>query len=258
MDFKVESLSAQLREKQNQYEGMLRELKDHGNRHEGELSELRITSRIKTEEVERLKLELEDRNAETKGLKSEAEMLKDKIAILRSEFFKAEAKSKDDTSELKAKVVVLEEKLKNYEHIEQDIDNAVMGFGSTRPEAHDNFYLGVIQSAPTSTQRRVQQAITLAQKLNEKQQQLDKVQRELQAKDERVQRAEEELAMTQELLSKSKHPSGYLVETLQQKEKELLELRQNVRKMANENDALKQENGDLAGVGLAADILEAE
>jgi chromosome segregation ATPase len=248
LEFKVETLTAQLRDKQTQYEDILREGKDFGNKYENELSELRIGNRIKTEELERLRIDIEDRNAEIRALKGQCEMHKDKIAILRAEFFKAEAKSKEDNSELKAKNLVLEEKLKNYENIENDIDQAVLGFGTTRPDAQDNIYLGSIGMAPTSTQRRVQQSISLAQKLNEKQNEVNKLRVGLKDKENDLQRCKDELFMTQELLQKTKHPSAYLIENLEGKEKENLNLKQALLKANNEVDFLKQENSDLQNV----------
>jgi progesterone-induced-blocking factor 1 len=145
--------------------------------------------------------------------------------------------------------VVLEERLKNYENIENDIDQAVLGFGSTKPEANDNVYLGALGMAPTSTQRRVQQAISLAQRLNEKQNELNKARAHATAMEADLKRAREELLMTQELLSKSKHPSGYLIESLEAKEKENLNLKQSLVKANSQIDYLKQENGDLQMVG---------
>lgn len=215
---------------------------------------MRISHRLKTEELERLRIDHEDRNSELKTAKAQIEMLKDKIALLRSEFFKSEAKGKEDNSELKAKVVtyfhkvVLEERLKNYENIENDIDQAVLGFGSTRPDAQSNVYLGALSMAPTSTQRRVQQAISLAQRLNEKQNELSKARADVIAMEADLKRTREELVMTQELLSKSKHPSSYLIESLETKEKENLNLKQSLIKANNQVDFLKQENIDLQNV----------
>lgn len=139
--------------------------------------------------------------------------------------------------------------MKNYQNIEDDIDQAVLGFGSTQPGNNDNYYLGAITTAPTSTQRRVQQAISLAQRLNEKQKELDKARSDLNIKDADLKRTQEELLITQELLSKSKHPSGYLIESLETKEKENLNLKQSLNKINNDFDYLKQENGDLQAVG---------
>lgn len=227
----------------------MRENKDFNNKFENEASELRINYRIKSEELERLRIDSEDKNAELRGLKDQNEMLKDKIAILRSEFFKAEAKSKDQNADLKAKCIVMEEKLKNYDNIERDIDEAVMGLGSTT-NPDQNHYLQTIQMAPSSTQRRVQQSLNLAQKLNQKQLELEKLRAELNSKKGDLQRAEEELAMTQDLLSKTKHPSGYLIESLESKERENMALKQDLARLKSDCEVTKSDLADCQAVGI--------
>jgi progesterone-induced-blocking factor 1 len=83
----------------------LRENKDYGNKFDSDISEQRINYRVKCEEVERLRIDYEDTANELKSYKAQNEMLKDKISILRSEFFKAEAKGKEDGAEMKSKIV---------------------------------------------------------------------------------------------------------------------------------------------------------
>jgi predicted nuclease with TOPRIM domain len=146
--------------------------------------------------------------------------------------------------------VVLEEKLKNYENIENDIDQAILGFGSTRPESKDNLYLNAIGMAPTSTQRRVQQSISLAQRLNEKQNELAKLRNDIKDKDLELEKRKEEAKMFQDLLSKTKQPSSYLIESLEQKEKENIALKQSLNKALNDLDYQKQVIGDLQSVGV--------
>lgn len=146
--------------------------------------------------------------------------------------------------------MVLEEKLKNYENIENDIDQAILGFGSTRPESKDNLYLNAIGMAPTSTQRRVQQSISLAQRLNEKQNELAKLRNDIKDKDLELEKRKEEAKMFQDLLSKTKQPSSYLIESLEQKEKENIALKQSLNKALNDLDYQKQVIGDLQSVGV--------
>lgn len=145
---------------------------------------------------------------------------------------------------------MLEERLKNYENIENDIDQAILGFGSTRPESKDNLYLNTIGMAPTSTQRRVQQSISLAQRLNEKQNELNKLRNDIKDKDLELEKRKEEAKMFQDLLSKTKQPSSYLIESLEQKEKENIALKHSLNKALNDLDYQKQVIGDLQSVEL--------
>jgi progesterone-induced-blocking factor 1 len=72
-------------------------------------------------------------------------------------------------SGLKAQVAVLREQLAGYELIEKEIDEAVMGMGRAGGSNSDNMYVNVLNSAPTASKRRIQQALGLAQRLQAKQ-----------------------------------------------------------------------------------------
>lgn len=53
--------------------------------------------------------------------------------------------------------------MRNYEAIEKEIDEAIMGLAGSEDAADpSNPYLNAINNAPTTTKRRVKQAIGLA------------------------------------------------------------------------------------------------
>ena len=246
-DIKSDSLTTQLREKQAQYEELLREGKNWQNKTESDQGELRINYRIKVEEVERIRLELEELRDEHKQLKNENEMLKDKISQLRSEFFKAESKSAQESADLKATLAVSKEQLKNYEGIEKEVDEAIMGIDINAVEG-DNVYLNTIQYAPTSTRRRVQQALNLAQRLQKKQEEVNKLNQNLELERKRYIDVSEELNMIKDLLDKTKQPSAYLIDNIEEKEKQLIEMKKTVMNLQNEKNYLHQNYSDLQSV----------
>ncbi len=55
---------------------------------DSEMSDLRLTLRIKTEEFERLRMIQDDQDANLKSYKLENEMLREKLNILKSEYYK--------------------------------------------------------------------------------------------------------------------------------------------------------------------------
>lgn len=57
---------------------------------DSEMSDLRLTLRIKTEEFERLRMIQDDQDANLKSYKLENEMLREKLNILKSEYYKME------------------------------------------------------------------------------------------------------------------------------------------------------------------------
>lgn len=95
-------------------------------------------------------------------------MLREKLNVVKGEYYKSEANGKEEMSSLKAQVAVLREQLANYELIEREIDEAVVSM--SKPGAGDGAVLGhTLSSVPSSSKRRIQQALGLAQKLQAKQ-----------------------------------------------------------------------------------------
>jgi progesterone-induced-blocking factor 1 len=67
---------------------------------------------------------------------------------------------------MKAINAVMNERLRDYETMEKDIDEAVEGLAEDGAAGDpNNPYLLTINNAPTSTRRRVRQAMNLAQRL---------------------------------------------------------------------------------------------
>lgn len=55
-------------------------------------------------------------------------MLRDKLSVLRSEFYKADAKRERESGDLRSQLIVHKEKLKNYADIEDELDKAIEGY----------------------------------------------------------------------------------------------------------------------------------
>lgn len=166
---------------------------------------------------------------------------------MRSEFFKAESKSAQESADLKATLAVSKEQLKNYEGIEKEVDEAIMGIDINAVEG-DNVYLNTIQYAPTSTRRRVQQALNLAQRLQKKQEEVNKLNQNLELERKRYIDVSEELNMIKDLLDKTKQPSAYLIDNIEEKEKQLIEMKKTVMNLQNEKNYLHQNYSDLQSV----------
>lgn len=107
-----------------------------------------------------------------KETKLENEALRQKIDLLKSEFYKLEATARQGTSGIKAELAVCQERLANYEIIEKELDQAIMSVanGDSSIEADGTNSVGqaliqTITSAPTSSKRRIQQSLLLANRL---------------------------------------------------------------------------------------------
>ena len=97
------------------------------------------------------------------------------------------------------------EQLSNYESIEKEVDEAIMGVGLNREDG-DNVYLNSIYSAPTSTKRRIHQSLNLAKRLQIKQKETEDLKKELKNNQDELERAKDEAKVLKELLDKTNQP----------------------------------------------------
>ena len=93
------------------------------------MSELRLQLRIKTEELDRIQNYYEENLSKLKQLEAEKDMYKEKVSILKAEYYKVEAKSKTDNADIRAKLEVMKERLANYENIETELNRAIERMG---------------------------------------------------------------------------------------------------------------------------------
>lgn len=102
-------------------------------------------------------------------MEAERDMYKEKVNLLKAEYYKVEARSKTDNANIRAKLEVMKERLANYENIEKEINSAIERMGEEEEgEGDPNVYLSTMKLAPTSTKRRIQHSLDLAKKLSKK------------------------------------------------------------------------------------------
>lgn len=106
-----------------------------------------------------------------KEVKLENESLKNKIDILKSEYYKLESTNRQGSSDIRAELAVCRERLGNYELIEKELDQAIMNVANNDSLDGDgmdtigNALIQTITSAPTTAKRRIQQSLLLANRL---------------------------------------------------------------------------------------------
>lgn len=75
---------------------------------------------------------------------------------MKGEYYKEQSQKVAEHAELKAQHAVLSERLRDYETMEKEIDEAVEGLAGNEDAGDpNNPYLMTINNAPTSTRRRV-------------------------------------------------------------------------------------------------------
>eukprot|EP00349_Pseudokeronopsis_sp_Brazil_P011038 CAMPEP_0202979374 /NCGR_PEP_ID=MMETSP1396-20130829/85544_1 /ASSEMBLY_ACC=CAM_ASM_000872 /TAXON_ID= /ORGANISM="Pseudokeronopsis sp., Strain Brazil" /LENGTH=101 /DNA_ID=CAMNT_0049718775 /DNA_START=1490 /DNA_END=1795 /DNA_ORIENTATION=- len=97
-----------------------------------------------------------------KELKLENEALKQKVDLLKSEYYKLESLNRQGSADIKAELAVCKERLANYELIEKELDQAIMNVANCdRIEGEGpmgdvgSALIATITSAPTTAKRRI-------------------------------------------------------------------------------------------------------
>ncbi|KRX01429.1 hypothetical protein PPERSA_01332 [Pseudocohnilembus persalinus] len=247
LEMKLENAEGLVREKDKSYNNLLVENRTLQKQVNSDLAEMRINYRIKSEELERITNIYQECNDNLKQTKYENDMLRDKLNILKAEYYKAEGQGKQDQANIRAENAVLKERLREYDQMEKEIDEAVEGMASQQEDIKDsdNPYLLTINNAPTSTKRRVKQAMNLAQKLMLKQKECEHYQKELRSVQQELEVREERLKISEDLLTKTNQPYSMLLSQIEEKEKEMLKFRQVLKQERSDYDNLKEEYNTL-------------
>lgn len=133
-----------------------------------------------------------------------------------------------------------------------------MGFGLHKDDGSDNVYLNSIYTAPTSTKRRIHQSLNLAKRLQIKQKETEDLKKELKTQKDELERVQDEAKVLKDLLDKTNQPYSffflseqgffrysYLINAVEEKEKELVRYKQLLKKNDQDFQYLKQEHNDL-------------
>lgn len=118
-ELRLDAVDRNLREKVKEYDQLMLDTRDFHRKFDGDLSETRIQLKIRSEEMDRVSSVYQETLGNLNVHKHENDMLREKLNVLKGEFYKAEGNNKDEMCGLKAQVAVLREQLANYQVIEK-------------------------------------------------------------------------------------------------------------------------------------------
>ena len=239
------------RTKCNKYEKMLKDKDESLSIAQNELRNINSKS---NEQISYLKLQLNSKidelnsrisiNEEQKAalalLKNDNEALKEKNDLLRSEMIKIQSDYKTEIAEYKIQLNVLSEKLKVYDNMENELDNAI-NQAPMEGENGDQEIINIIKEIPTSNKRRINQCLNLANKVkmlsveNEKLKLInDKINKELQ-------NVSDQCNIYKNVTDQVKQPTAVLISNIQEKEIEIYKLKQDIIDKDQENNKLRMQ-----------------
>ena len=235
----------------NKYEKILKEKEESLNLVQNELHNLNSKS---TEQITFLKLQLNTKTEELNSriaiyeeqisaltlFKNDNEALKEKNDLLRNEMIRMQADHKTEIAEYKVKLNIQEEKLKNYDNMENELDNVINQAPGDNMDG-DQDIINIIKDVPTSNKRRINQCLTLANKVkilsveNEKLKQInDNINTELQ-------KINDQCNIYKNVVDQVKQPNAYLITNLKDKEMEIYKLKEDIINKEQENNKLRLE-----------------
>ena len=127
-DYKQKNIKLEkiIKDKEESLEFLNYEIRNVNKKTDEEIAYLKIQLKIKSEELNRISNIYEENSNFMKMLKAENESFKDKLDILRIELISKEVAFKEEISEYKSKFNSMNEKILNYEHIENELDKVIV------------------------------------------------------------------------------------------------------------------------------------
>jgi progesterone-induced-blocking factor 1 len=163
LEIRNHKLEKQLGDRSKAYEELLFEFRQLQKTTDEEIGLLRVSTRAKEEEIVRVSHLYEENMILVKETKMESEALRQKIDVLKTEYYKLESKLREGSADIKAELAVTKERLANYEMIEKELDQAIMNIAQSDSVIDEdgtntigNALVQTITSAPTTSKRRIQ------------------------------------------------------------------------------------------------------
>ncbi|KAG3151739.1 hypothetical protein PI124_g3615 [Phytophthora idaei] len=185
-------------------------------------------------EISQLKLTLEEKARDARNARLEVDMLTQKVEAHKEEFTRLETTSTTRITHLEAALDVERNKLKEYELLEIDLDGAVVQTGEIAAGGEGNQADGSAPSSlklqevmttfgaiPTTTKRRFQQSVLLAQKVVKSQREAIALKQKLNEVTSDRSRLQQQIAELKAKLANFHQPQSYLIDKLTRREQEL-------------------------------------
>ncbi|TYZ61121.1 hypothetical protein PybrP1_007852 [[Pythium] brassicae (nom. inval.)] len=250
----LELVQAKLDQTQCALEEKTLEITRVGSSHMTSLASVRNDLKMKHFEMNQLKLSLEEQMSNCRAGRLEVEMLEQKIQVHREEFAKLEATSTTRITQLEAALDIERNKLKEYEQLEVDLDDAVLQTGAilsddrpgNNPVGDENSAVNLndamttFSAIPSSHKRR--QSVSLAQRLVKFQRESLELQQKLKVAAFEHGQLERKVRHLTTQLAHLHQPQSYLIEKLNGKDLELQQARQASSQLQLQLQELREEH----------------
>ncbi|XP_053240651.1 progesterone-induced-blocking factor 1 isoform X2 [Podarcis raffonei] len=226
---------------------------------ESKVAELFHQNKLKLFESERLQLMQEETSKNLSQCQLECEKYQRKLEVLTKEFYNLQALSEKRISELQAQNSEYQARLDTYEKLEKELDEIIMQSAELESEEEAErvlFSYGYGANVPTTAKRRLKQSVHLARRLLQLEKQNTLLVKDLEHQKEQVAQISEERDRGNSLLNQVQQPYRYLIESVQQRDSQILLQKEQIAQLEKDISLLNKEKAALLRVKnqMAADL----
>lgn len=242
-DMRLAKAERDLMEKTKSYDEILVEYRKIQGMFDAEVGDIKLELRLKREEAQRASHLYEENLALVKEFKLENSNYKEKLDLVKNDYYRLEATERQKNADALAQVAVYKERLAHYEAIEKELDDAIINVAENdkQTEAGD-IVLNAIKAAPTASNRRVQQSLLLANRLQSKQKENERLLKEVKDLKDQMRNMNDDGKMYRKLADKANQPYSYLMADIEKGEKDLNSAFKRLRTKEDDIKYLTEEN----------------
>lgn len=242
-EMKLAKAERDLLEKTTAYDEILVEFRKLQTRTDEAVGGVSHELRYKSDELVRVTHLYEDNLALVKELKLENAQLKEKADLIKQEYYRVEANERQKNADALAQVAVYKERLAHYEAIEKELDDAIINVAENNDQSEvGDIVLNAVKAAPTASNRRVQQSLLLANRLQAKQKEVERLKKEIKDLKTKMNNMTDDSKMYRRLADKANQPYSYLMADIEKGEKDLNSAFKRLRTKEDEINSLREEN----------------
>ncbi|XP_066476120.1 progesterone-induced-blocking factor 1 isoform X3 [Tiliqua scincoides] len=226
---------------------------------ESKVVELLHQTKLKSFECERMQLMQEETSKNLSQCQLECEKYQRKLEVLTKEFYNLQALSEKQISELQAQNSEFQARLDTYEKLEKELDEIIMQTAELENEDEAErvlFSYGYGANVPTTAKRRLKQSVHLARRLLQLEKQNSLLTKDLEHQKKQVIQISQELDRTNSLMNQVQQPYRYLIESVQQRDSQILLQKEHIAQLEKDIGLLNKEKTALLSVKnqMAADL----
>eukprot|EP00826_Nyctotherus_ovalis_P047136 TRINITY_DN5380_c0_g3_i2.p1 TRINITY_DN5380_c0_g3~~TRINITY_DN5380_c0_g3_i2.p1 ORF type:complete len:256 (-),score=76.19 TRINITY_DN5380_c0_g3_i2:259-1005(-) len=192
------------------------------NNLEEECATLRLELRFKTDEAAKLATNHEELLRDYKEVQTEAQTNKEKLELVRAEYYKLENILKQTQTDARIENSVLKKQLEEAQKLEKELDQIVIQAAKGEDLELSKELANTIAHGPANAKRRINQFLIVSSQLLAKQQEANAANKKLQEMEEEYKRQLEESRRMKRIAERTNHPVSYLTIELEKAEQQLL------------------------------------